>query len=316
MTGLEIGLALATAGGRTVDLDPGAVAREAVWAEECGFGSVWVGDHVVHHGPILDAVVAATVASTVTSRVRVGIGVLLLAMRGLVVPAKQLSSLAAVSGGRLAVGIGVGGEFPAEWAACGVPTAGRGARTDEYLPSFAALLAGAEVTHHGAELSFGPVRLDPPAPVPIPLFGSGRAARALARAATQTDGWLGFLQTPAGVTRAADTMRTARAASPRAGDPFTVGMLLAYRIDDEADGAARRAAELMAASHGGAPAELLERFVVAGPPAAVRDGLRAYADAGCSLLVVNPADVDPAGRRTQLDRFAAEVLPGLGAGRS
>ena len=74
MTGLEIGLALASAAGRTGGLDPGAVAREAVWAEEHGFGSVWVGDHVVHHGPILDAVVAATVASTVTSRVRVGIG--------------------------------------------------------------------------------------------------------------------------------------------------------------------------------------------------------------------------------------------------
>jgi alkanesulfonate monooxygenase SsuD/methylene tetrahydromethanopterin reductase-like flavin-dependent oxidoreductase (luciferase family) len=311
LTGPEIGLSLATAGGRTGGLDPGAVAREAIWAEERGFGSVWVGDHVVHHGPILDAVVAATVASTVTSRVQVGIGVLLLAMRGLVVPAKQLSSLAAVSGGRLTVGIGVGGEFPDEWAACGVPTAGRGARTDEYLPSFTALLAGEPVDHHGAELKFRAVQLDPLSPGPVPILGSGRAERALRRAATLTDGWLGFLQTPAGVTRAVAAMRAWRAASPRAPQPFTVGLLFGYRIDDEPAGAARRAAERLAASHGGAPPELLERFVVAGPPAAIVEGLRAFAAAGCSLLVVNPADDDVAGRGHQLERFAAEVLPRL-----
>jgi len=311
VTGLDVGLNLATAGGRTGGLDPGALSREAVWAEEQGFGSVWVGDHVVHHGPILDAVVAATVASTVTTRVRIGIGVLLLALRGLVVPAKQLSSLAALSGGRLTVGVGVGGEFPAEWAACGVPTAGRGARTDGYLPPFAALLAGEPVEYHGGALDFGPVRLDPPAPVPIPILGSGRAERALRRAATLTDGWLGFLQTPAGVARAVDAMGAWRAASPRAGRPFTVGMLLPYRIDDEPAGAARRAAELLAAGHGGATAELFERFVVAGPPDAVLEGLRSLAGAGCSLLVVNPADADPAARRRQLERFAAEVLPRL-----
>ena len=311
MTGPEIGLSLATAGGRTGGLDPSALSREAVWAEERGFGSVWVGDHIVHHGPIFDAVVAATVASTVTSRIRVGIGVLLLAMRGLVVPAKQLSSLAALSGGRLTVGIGVGGEFPDEWAACGVPTAGRGALTDGYLPSFASLLAGEPVEHHGPALDFGPVQLDPPAPVPIPILGSGRAERALRRAATLTDGWLGFLQTPAGVTRAVDAMRVWRAASPRAGRPFTVGLLVSYRIDDEAEGAVRRAAARLAANHGGAPAEVLERFVVAGPPEAVVGGLRAFVGAGCSLLVVNPADDDDAGRRYQLERFAAEVLPRL-----
>ena len=311
MTGVEVGLSLPSAGGRTEGLAPGAVAREATWAEDRGFGSVWVGDHVVHHGPILDAVVAATVAATVTRRVRVGIGVLLLAMRGLVVPAKQLSSLAWLCGGRLTVGVGVGGEFPDEWAACGVPTAGRGARTDTYLESFAALMAGDEVTHTEARLAFGPLRLDPPAPAPVPVLGSGRAVAALERAATRTDGWLGFLQTPAGVARAVEAMQAARTSSDRAADPFTVGLLVGFRIDDDGPGAGRRAAELIAASHGGAPPELLERFVVAGPPEAVTEGLRSYVAAGCSLLVVNPADGDPAGRRHQLDRFAAEVLPAL-----
>ena len=312
MTSVDIGLSLASAGGRTGGIDPAAVAREATWAEHQGFGSVWVGDHVVHHGPILNPVVAATVAATVTGRVRIGIGVLLLAMRGLVVSAKQLSSLACLSGGRLTVGVGVGGEFPDEWAACGVPTAGRGARTDEYLASFAALMTGDEVTHTGAALAFGPLRLDPPAPGPVPVLGSGRAARALERAATRTDGWLGFLQTPTGVARAAATMRTARAASDRADHPFTVGLLVSYRIDDAGPGAERRAAELIAASHGGAPPEVLERFVVAGPAEAVVEGLRAYVTAGCSLLVVSPADGDPSSRRHQLDRFAVEVLPALG----
>lgn len=311
MTGVEIGLSLPSAGGRTGGLDPGAVAREAVFAEDRGFGSVWVGDHVVHHGPILDAVVAATVAATVTRRVRVGIGVLLLAMRGLVVPAKQLSSLAWLSGGRLTVGVGVGGEFPDEWAACGVALARRGARTDAYLESFGALMAGDEVTHASEGLAFGPLRLDPPAPARVPILGSGRAARALERAATRTDGWLGFLQTPAGLARSVEAMQAARASSDRAGDPFTIGLLIGFRIDDDGPGAGRRAAELIAASHGGAPPELLERFVVAGPPGTVAEALQSYAAAGCSLLVVNPADGEPAARQHQLDRFASEVLPAL-----
>ena len=77
------------------------------------------------HG--FDAVFLAVVAGH-TERIGVEVSVLQLALHQSAVVAKQLATLAYLAPGRLAVGIGVGGEHPAEWAACGVPRLNRAAR--------------------------------------------------------------------------------------------------------------------------------------------------------------------------------------------
>jgi len=310
---LDIGLVLPTAGGISGAVEADAISEAAVWAESNGFDSAWAGDHVVHHGPILDCIVALSTAAASTSRIRVGTGVLLLALRGLTVAAKQLASLAYVSQGRLIVGVGVGGEFPLEWEASGVPLAERGSRTDEYLPVLRRLLDGERVAHQGTFAQLDGVRLEPVPPAPVPILGSGRALRALNRAARVTNGWIGFLQTPNGFSRAVALLKDERVATGRASEPFTYGLLVSFHLTKKDEGAHREAAELLVASHGGATVNVLERFVVAGTAASVVEQLVRFRALGCSLFVVNPADDRPVRRAEQFEEFAREVIPVLRA---
>ena len=120
--------------------EPETLHRRARLAEDAGFESLWVGDHVAlpfggadpPDEPRLEAVVALSHLAAVTSRVRLAFGLLVLPQRQPVLLAKQVSSIDVLSKGRLIVGIGVGYVEP-ELRALGASLADRGARTDEYL---------------------------------------------------------------------------------------------------------------------------------------------------------------------------------------
>jgi alkanesulfonate monooxygenase SsuD/methylene tetrahydromethanopterin reductase-like flavin-dependent oxidoreductase (luciferase family) len=92
--------------GSNVDRD--VLRRRAIAAEEAGFESLWVGDHIVDPNPRLEALVALTYLAAVTDRVRLAVGVLVLPQRQPVLLTKQLTSIDALSRGRLIVGIGIG----------------------------------------------------------------------------------------------------------------------------------------------------------------------------------------------------------------
>src|SRR5262245_11403112 len=93
-----------------------AIARRV---DELGFDSLWTGDHVSFHGPIYDSLTLLSSYIGITKRVRLGVGVYLLALRHPTVAAKVTSTLDALSGGRLIFGVGVGGENAKEVEACG-----------------------------------------------------------------------------------------------------------------------------------------------------------------------------------------------------
>ena len=94
--------------------------------DELEFDSIWVGDHIAFTTPILDPFLQLAQVAAYSNRLTVGTGVYLLPMRHPTPVAKQAASLDHLSGGRFIFGVGVGGEFPAEYAACGVPRAERG----------------------------------------------------------------------------------------------------------------------------------------------------------------------------------------------
>src|SRR5437870_8485544 len=112
----------------------------AVRAEQLGYDSVWVSDHVVVPRAIVktfgetvfDPLVTLSVVAGATSRVRLGTTVLIVPYRHAVVTAKMVSSLDALSGGRVVLGIGAGW-VAEESAMLSVPFKERGAMTDEYL---------------------------------------------------------------------------------------------------------------------------------------------------------------------------------------
>jgi hypothetical protein len=119
---------------------PDIIRTTAVRAEQLGYDSVWVSDHVVvpnanvaNFGEaIFDPFITLALAAGATSRVKLGTTVLIVPYRNAIVTAKMVSSLDALSGGRVILGIGAGW-VAAESAMLGVPFDERGAMTDEHL---------------------------------------------------------------------------------------------------------------------------------------------------------------------------------------
>src|ERR1035441_3565929 len=107
------------------------------------------GGHVLFPGPVCTAFVTLAAAAAVTERIRLLSAVTLLPVYPMVLAAKMAASLDLVSHGRFELGVGVGGEYPPEFAASGVPVGGRGARTDEALAVLVRLLSGERVTAEG-----------------------------------------------------------------------------------------------------------------------------------------------------------------------
>src|SRR3954471_18857753 len=155
----------------------GQWARQANFVEEVGLDSVWAGDHLANDMPMVDVTLTLATAAAVTTRLELGM-VMQIALRPAAWAAKQIGSLQTLSGNRVQLGVGVGGEWPDEWAAAGVPLAERGRRTNDVLRALPSFLAG-----HATETPDTGVgiRLPPPAPAP-PVWIAGRSAAARRRA--------------------------------------------------------------------------------------------------------------------------------------
>lgn len=189
---------------------PDTIAAIGRAAEEAGLAKVWFGDHVVYPveyapnypgptgrlnynpaSPQVDVVLAMTWLCAATERIGVGTSVMVIAERQLVWLAKQLATLDQFSGGRLTLGIGVGW-CREEYESLGVPWAGRGERTDEYVDALRALWTEEAPSFSGRYLSF-PALYCNPKPVqeggpPIWIGGDGPAA--FDRIARYGAGWV------------------------------------------------------------------------------------------------------------------------------
>jgi probable F420-dependent oxidoreductase len=192
---------------------PEVIRAVAIAAETAGFATLWSGEHVVlvdqpasrypysADGRIavpavadwLDPLLGLTYVAAVTTRIGLATGVLLLPEHNPVTAAKQAATLDVLSGGRLTLGVGIGWSAE-EFAALGVPFAGRGRRTEEYLAAMRTLWAEDVASFRGEFTRFEAVRVNPK-PVGgrrIPVVIGGNGDRALERVAACGDGWYGF----------------------------------------------------------------------------------------------------------------------------
>ncbi|MFC7619774.1 LLM class F420-dependent oxidoreductase [Microlunatus sp. GCM10028923] len=183
---------------------PQVTARLARLAEDLGYTSWWVGEHVVlpsprtpdtpmdPRDPILDPLVHLAYVAALTRRIELGTGIVILPQRNPLVLAKQAASLDVLSGGRLFLGVGAGYLEP-EMTAVGVPFAERGRRTDEYLDAMVQLWTADFPTMDGRYVRFSDIDAHPrPASTGGPrIVVGGRSDAALRRALTRAHGWIG-----------------------------------------------------------------------------------------------------------------------------
>jgi probable F420-dependent oxidoreductase len=215
---------------RGANTDPTELTRRAKHAEEVGFESLWVGDHIAlpHDSPDpateprLEALIALTYLAATTTTIRLGVGVLVLPQRHPVLLAKQLASIDVLSRGRLIIGGGVG-YVEGELAAFGIPLAERAQRTDEHLAAMRALWRH-DPRFDGPTINYdGVVQYPPPHQQPSPpIILGGHAPGALQRAAHAGDGWFGWDLTPDQAHRYVRKLTELRCRSGRAAEPFEI----------------------------------------------------------------------------------------------
>jgi alkanesulfonate monooxygenase SsuD/methylene tetrahydromethanopterin reductase-like flavin-dependent oxidoreductase (luciferase family) len=284
---------------------PLPVAKAAVLAETLGFDAVWAGDHLVCPAPGLDSVAALSAAAAVTSRVSVGFSVMLLGMRPPAWTAKQLSTLHALSSGRVLLGVGVGGEFPEEFTAAGVPVNERGVRLNESLAVLGDLLTGKPVEHYGRTLRLKVPPLEPAMDAPPPIYVGGRGEAAIKRAVRFGDAWLPMWLEPDVLAERATrlTELADEAGKPRPG----LALLVGVRVDDDVN-EARREAEAHLQGQYRLPLKVVERWTPTGSVEQVTEYLEAHLAAGVEELVLMPLGSDPLGQYERLSEVKSRLL--------
>jgi alkanesulfonate monooxygenase SsuD/methylene tetrahydromethanopterin reductase-like flavin-dependent oxidoreductase (luciferase family) len=139
--------------------------------------------------PFLEPFSLIPALGAVTRRLRFVTFVLKLPVRNPVLVAKQATSTAVLTGGRLVLGVG-SSPWREDYDVLGVPWAGRGRRMDEEITIIRGLAAGGYFGYQGEVFGFPPVKMAPVPARPIPILIGGHGDAALRRAARAGDGWL------------------------------------------------------------------------------------------------------------------------------
>jgi len=283
---------------------PEIIRHAAVRAEQLGYDSVWVSDHVVvpranvsNFGEtVFDPLVTLAVIAGATTRVRLGTTVLIVPYRQAVVTAKMISSLDALSGGRFVLGIGAGW-VAAESAMLGVPFAERGAMTDEHLRAMRELWTSEAPRFAGkytqfSDLHFAPRPVQKPHP---PIWVGGHSKAALRRTVEFGAAWHP-------INRPVDELRAGVAELRRIGQARgrAVPPALTLRNDVRI---LRPGQSAPASAHAGR--------VLAGEPAALVDQIAELAGCGVEHLVLEFLAPDGRDLDEQMALFAERVRPRL-----
>ena len=260
-------------------------------ADDGPFSSLGMVDRLI--GPNYEPLIMLSAAAAVTRRIGLMTSVILAPLHNAGILAKQAATLDALSGGRLSLGLGVGGRED-DFRAAPAPFAGRGKRFEEQLALIKLIWSGQPLAD-----DVGPVGPAPARPGGPELLIGGGTSTAIRRVGKWADGFNagGWTGNPLRARRQYEIAEEAWRAEGRPGRPRFVGNAW-YVLGP---GALDRAAPFVRANQAfrGALAEELARSVPASPQA-IKDVIAGYADVGMDELILKPclADLD------QVDRLA------------
>jgi probable F420-dependent oxidoreductase len=267
--------------------------------EKHGFDSLWLSERISGGAP--DPIVGLAVAAGRTTRLKLGMSVMVLPGRNPVLVAKELASLDRLSGGRLLPAFGLGVAAAIEQQAFGVTREERAPWFDEALPLIRRFWTEDSVDHDGPRFSYQGLRVLPkPVQSPPDVWLGGIAPSELRRVGRLGDGWLPSFLTPDEAADRRIAVERAAADAGRTIDPEHFGALVFYGRHSMPD----RLVQLIEARRPGLdPTEL----VPLGWPAVERN-IERFIEAGFSKFVLVPV-VEPADWADELAEAAALVLP-------
>jgi len=266
-----------------------AIESLADTAQELGYTSVWVSDHILmpdtHPEPYGRLVEALTTLGYIAGRcpdLGLGTSVLVLPQRDPILLAKQTAALHELSGGRFTLGIGVGW-VEGEYELLGAPWRTRGKTADEYLEAITELWTSPQPSYDGALVRFRDALFAPqPGPGGVPIVVGGDSDAALRRAARYGSGWQAIHTSPVRIREA-----VARLAALPGGADLEIQLRIAAHVDG--------------------PVPRPVGPCIQGRVDEVRAAVAAYEAAGVDQLIVEFREPDLASVLAQMAEFATAV---------
>jgi probable F420-dependent oxidoreductase len=271
------------------------------------FESAWVQEQVVGGAGVLAALQTLTYAAACTERVRLGCAVFVLPLHNPLHLAKAISSLDCLSDGRVEVGVVTGGQGR-PFGAFGVDPDKPVARFNEALALMKACWTEREINFDGVRWALQGASMEPkPVQKPYPpIWFGGSAPAGMRRAVRHGDGFMGAgSQTIAQFAAQVEVVEQELVVQGRRRDTFQIGKRIYIHVDDDESRARQRLEAALEAHYGGGT---WSEHIVAGPPEICAAGIRAVADAGAHLALLNPLVDD----EEQLERLVTEVIPAIG----
>jgi probable F420-dependent oxidoreductase len=289
---------------------PYEVTRLARQIEDLGFDIVGCGEHVSFYGDSANGFVSLSVAAGATERVKLMSTITLVPLYPPALLAKMGAALDVASGGRFTLGVGVGGEFPNEFEACGIPIKQRGSRTDDALEVITRTWTETDVTYDGRytklnNFSLKPLPIQKPRP---PIWVSGRTDAAMKRAAKYGNGWLPYMFTPEHLAESITKIRGFGEELGQDMSDFTFAVYIFTAVHEDNDTAVKYATDRLSKQYNQDFSKLVHKYALAGDPASCQKRLQEYIDAGATSVFVSSACPDDYIDRN-LEMIAKEVMP-------
>jgi probable F420-dependent oxidoreductase len=294
--------------------------------EEVGFDTLWTGEHIVFHRPILDAVPVLAAAAAVTRTIAIGPAAIMVPLRHPTMLAKELATIDRISGGRLVLVAGVGGDYPKEFEACGVPMARRGRRTDEIIEIMRRYWTEERFSYEGEIFQLEDVWMEPKPIQPggPPIWLAGRSDAAIARAARLGDGYMPYMYTADRCRAAFDEVRAkADALGTELRPDYTWSAFVYVSMHHDRERAREMAIKDLSWRYGKDFTPWIDKYCVYGTPDDCAAGLRAFVDAGVEHLALGmihaesialetcPTNEESVAALDAIQRFGTELLPAL-----
>ena len=276
-------------------------------ADELGYDSLWVIDRLFHNINIIDPMTLMACAAAVTDRIRLGTSVLLFVMRNPALVAKTISTIDYLSGGRVTLGISLGGRDN-EYEPMGVDVKRRVRRFTEGLEAMRRLWNEDGVTHHGRFFDMDNVTVNPkPVQKPgIPVIFGGTAEGVFKRTGELADGWVsGGTGNAEGYGQALEKIRGYAQAAGRDPASLDSAKLMYCYVDDDRERAKSELENFTHAYYG--PQYDVENNCAYGTGEQCAEVIQRYIDNGAKTIILGPTWPD----NSQIERIWNEIVPRL-----
>jgi len=273
---------------------PYDIAGTAARIEALGFDIVSCGEHVTFHGDSANGFVSLSLAAAATTHIKLMSAITLVPLYPPALLAKMGAALDIASNGRFILGVGVGGENPKEFEACGIPVSQRGSRTNDALEVLTRVWTETNVTYTGRyttldNFTLKPMPIQKPRP---PIWISGRKDAAMKRAARYGDGWLPYMYTPEQLADSIAKIKKYGTDLGRDMSDFQPGLFIFTAVHEDSKTALATATATLGKQYAQDFSQLVHKYALAGNPDECKARLQEYIDAGARLVLLSPACAD------------------------